>query len=81
MNAAERATALLAGEPAECPRCDGTLVPRDLPGGEPFFGPSKEVVCPKCGWKSHPALASVAGKPGDETAAIWLKPAAAAAKP
>lgn len=63
MTAAERAKALLLGEPAECPRCDSLLrVDRDQFGAR--------VVCAGCGYKSSAALAGIAGRPGDDTAAI-----------
>lgn len=63
MTAAERAKALLLGEPAECPCCDSLLrVDRDQ------FG--TRVICAGCGYKSSAALAGLAGKPGDDTAVI-----------
>lgn len=66
MNAAERAAALVAGQPAECPRCDTTLdVLTDRYG--------RAVHCPSCHYRSSFAMACVIGKHGDETAAIWLE--------
>ena len=65
MNAAERAEALHLGEPAECPRCDAKLrVDRD------WFG--EFVTCASCGYSSSVAMASVIGKPDDDTAAIHV---------
>lgn len=70
MNAAERAAALVAGQPAECPRCDVTL---DVVEPSPVYGSARSVYCPACHYRSSFAMACVIGKHGDETAAIWLE--------
>lgn len=68
MTAAERAAALVAGEPAECPRCDGKLDVVEL-----SHAGARSVYCSACNYRSSFAMACVIGKHGDETAAIWLE--------
>lgn len=62
MTAAERATALQAGEPAECPACCRVTLQRD----------GAHVRCTACPWRSSVALAGLVGHEGDPTAALWL---------
>lgn len=65
MTAAERATALLKGEPVDCPRC----------GKFPALTDDLSLRCKSCGLVVSLRMAVVVGQPGDETAAIHLYPA------
>lgn len=63
--AAERARTYLESRQMACPRCDAAMA----------VGKT-HCECGSCGYRSSNRLAIVAGRPGDETAAIILHPEA-----